>query len=259
MPDPSLDDLLASYSPDVRAMARRARELVLGALPDAVEKVHLGWRNVTFGVSPAMRDQLFVVQPLKSRVNLALFVGTGVPDPAGLLEGTGQSMRHVKVASLAALESPALAALLAAAVRAHAAWRVEHDTAAAAGEGPRGRRLPADRRGAPAPAGGYAVSGSKTVSVPLPRLYDAWADERRRARWLGDVAMVVRKATPEKSMRVAWPDGTRVDVLFAAKGDAKSQVSVDQRGAKTPADAERLRAFWKERLAVLKEQLEGVA
>jgi hypothetical protein len=50
-----------------------------------------------------------------------------------------------------------------------------------------------------------------------------------------------------------------MDVLFAAKGDAKSQVSVDQRRVPTPADAERLRAFWKERLAAMKATLEGAA
>jgi hypothetical protein len=50
-----------------------------------------------------------------------------------------------------------------------------------------------------------------------------------------------------------------MDVLFAAKGDAKSQVSVDQRKVATPEDAERLRAFWKARLAALKERLEGEA
>lgn len=255
MPDATLDDLLAAYSPDVRAMTRRARALVLGALPNAVEKVHLGWRNVTFGVTPAMHDQVFVVQPLKARINLALFTGAGIPDPAGLLEGTGQSMRHVKVASLAALDDPAVAALLAAAVREHAAQRAEREASGA----PRGRRLPADRRGAPAPATGYVVNASKTVSVPLARLWGAWAEASQRARWLDDVAMVVRKATPEKSMRVAWPDGTKLDVRFAAKGDAKSQVSVDQRGAATPEDAERLRAFWTERLAALKARLEGTS
>lgn len=255
MPDPTLDDLLANSTPDVRALVHRARELVRAALPDAVEKVHLGWRNVMFGVSPAMADQLFVVQPLKERVNIALFTGTGIPDPAGLLEGTGKSMRHVKVATLAALDDPALRALLAAAARAHAAQRE-----ASGGSTARTRRQPADRRGEPAPATGYAVNASKTVSVPLPRLYAAWADAAARARWLGrGVKMEVRKATPEKSMRVAFADGTRMDVLFAAKGDAKSQVSVDQRKVATPADAERLRAFWKARLAALKERLEGEA
>jgi hypothetical protein len=240
MPDPSLDDLLAAYAPDVRAMVRRARELVLDALPNAVERVHLGWRNVMFGASPSMHDQVFVVQPLKARVNINMFAGAGLPDPAGLLEGTGKSRRHVKVATLAALDDPALRALLAAAAR--------------------GRRQPADRRGEPPPPTGYAVSGSKTVNVPLARLYAAWADEKERARWLGrGVAMEVRKATPEKSMRVAFPDGTRMDVLFAAKGDAKSQVSVDQRRVATPEDAERLRAFWKARLAALKARLEGEA
>lgn len=258
MPDPTLDTLLANRTPEVRAMVARARALVLAALPGAVEKVHLGWSNVLFGVSPAMADQVFVISPLTARVNINLFTGAGLADPAGLLEGTGRSMRHVKVASLEALDHPALPALLAEAVRAHAAKRAEAGGDDGGVGTKRTRRLPADRRGDPPPAGGYAVSASKTVDVPLARLYAAWADETTRARWLGadGRAMVVRKATAEKSMRVTWPDDTRLDVLFAAKGDAKSQVSVDQRRIATPDDAERLRAFWKERLATLKARLE---
>ena len=31
---------------------------------------------------------------------------------------------------------------------------------------------------------GFEISSSKTVAVPLARLYDAWANARSRARWL---------------------------------------------------------------------------
>ena len=62
MTDPTLDDLLAKSDPGVRAIAHRARELVLAALPDAVEKVHMGWRNATFGVSPSMADPVIRAQ-----------------------------------------------------------------------------------------------------------------------------------------------------------------------------------------------------
>lgn len=48
-------------------------------------------------------------------VNLGLFEGAALDDPAGVLEGTGTSMRHVKVRSTADLEDPSLAELVAAA------------------------------------------------------------------------------------------------------------------------------------------------
>jgi len=42
--------------------------------------------------------------------------GTELPDPAGLLEGTGELMRHVKIRSADALKNPALRQLLEVAI-----------------------------------------------------------------------------------------------------------------------------------------------
>jgi hypothetical protein len=48
-------------------------------------------------------------------VNLGFYEGAALDDPAGLLEGTGKSMRHVKLASVEALDDPDLSALIEAA------------------------------------------------------------------------------------------------------------------------------------------------
>lgn len=104
---------------------------------------------------------------------------------------------------------------------------------------------------------GYEVSGNKTVAVPLARLWEAWRDEALRRRWLPE-PFEVRKATPERSLRITWPEPpSRVDVNFYAKGEAKSQVSL-QHGHLADAEAgERMKAFWKQRLEALKAVVEG--
>ena len=107
-------------------------------------------------------------------------------------------------------------------------------------------------------ADGFAITASKTVAVPVDRLYDAFVDESLRERWLPDGRLRERTATKPKSARFDWGDGeTRVVVGFTAKGDAKSVVDIEHARLPDAAEAERMKAFWRERVAALKEVLEG--
>jgi hypothetical protein len=70
------------------------------------------------------------VNAFRAHVNVGFFHGAALPDPAGLLQGTGKYMRHVKVKPGSALDSSSLEALIAAAyldigVRLQAADEVE--------------------------------------------------------------------------------------------------------------------------------------
>ena len=104
-------------------------------------------------------------------------------------------------------------------------------------------------------SGSYEAAKSKTVAVPIGRLFRAFSDKRTREEWLFGVKLMVRKATAEKSMRIAWEDGTSVELYFIAKGDGKSQVAVQHTKLATKADAEAKKAFWGERLGALTELL----
>jgi hypothetical protein len=99
-------------------------------------------------------------------------------------------------------------------------------------------------------SGDWSVSKSKTVSVPLAKLYAAF-NARGRAKWMPGVKLTVRGATPNKSMRLRWEDGTPIDVGFMAKGASKSQVAIDHRKLASKAEADRIRAFWTESLNAL--------
>jgi hypothetical protein len=103
--------------------------------------------------------------------------------------------------------------------------------------------------------GGFEAAKSKTFEVPVARLYGAWKNARSRARWLPGVALTIRTATPNRSMRIGWPDGTTVALWFTAKGAAKSQVAVQHLQLPSKEAATRMKEFWAERLGVLETAL----
>lgn len=96
--------------------------------------------------------------------------------------------------------------------------------------------------------GEFMVNKSKTFPVPISELWTAFG---RRKLWLDEPKLRVTKSTPNKSVRIKWSDGTRVEAYFWEKGAAKSQVQLQHRKLPSPAEAARLRSFWTERLGAL--------
>ena len=102
---------------EVRARSAHWRPQV----PDAVERVDFGNKLIAFGRSMKMRGLLFAIIAHAAHVNLQLADGAELPDPDGLIEGTGKRIRHVKVRSVEA----ASAAPVVAIIRAQLAARPE--------------------------------------------------------------------------------------------------------------------------------------
>jgi hypothetical protein len=113
----TVEEFLSSRSPDVQALALRTREMVRGALPDATESVHPGQNNIQYGPTGKMADQFCYIAPFNSHVNLGFFRGTDLPDPNGLLEGTGKMLRHVKIKTPEDINKPGLRDLVVAAAK----------------------------------------------------------------------------------------------------------------------------------------------
>jgi uncharacterized protein YndB with AHSA1/START domain len=104
---------------------------------------------------------------------------------------------------------------------------------------------------------GFAVTASKTVAAPVEALYEAFVDESWRVRWLPAGGLRVRTATKARSARFDWGDGsTRVAVAFTAKGEAKSIVALEHARLADAQEAKTMKAFWRERVAAVKELLE---
>jgi hypothetical protein len=98
--------------------------------------------------------------------------------------------------------------------------------------------------------GSFEASKSKTFAVPLARLYKSWSDARLRAKWLPD-ELTVRSATPQKYMRIVWPDSTLIQLVFLKKGAAKSSVAVQHTKLADRAAVTMMKAFWEDRLNAL--------
>ena len=104
---------------------------------------------------------------------------------------------------------------------------------------------------------GFSITASKTVAVPVDRLYDAFVDTRQRRRWLPKGDLRKRTASKPTSARFDWGDGeTRVNVGFIAKGETKSTIALQHERLADAEEAERMKAFWRDRVTVLKEVLE---
>ncbi len=105
---------------------------------------------------------------------------------------------------------------------------------------------------------GYAISVSRTIGVPVPALFRAWSDPRSRSRWLPRTPIVIRKATPSKSMRVTWTDKkSSLEVNFYPRGTAKGQVVVQHAKLPDAKAAARMKAYWAKTLDRLREVLEA--
>lgn len=94
----------------IRRLAGVWFERIRACGPDVLELLHDGHPTACVG------DAAFAyVDAFAAHVNVGFFHGADLPDPAGLLEGSGKRMRHVKVRWGRPTDEAALNALIAAA------------------------------------------------------------------------------------------------------------------------------------------------
>jgi hypothetical protein len=114
--DNGFEEILARFDPQVRDLAVGARALIGDVYPDVVEVPWPRQNVVGYGVGPKkMSEHFCYIAFHKDHVNLGFNQGADLPDPAGLLEGPGKSLRHTKITAQRDLQQPALRTLLEAA------------------------------------------------------------------------------------------------------------------------------------------------
>jgi len=105
-------------------------------------------------------------------------------------------------------------------------------------------------------AGGYEATKSKSLAAHASAVFRAFADARIRRTWLPAVKVVVRRATPNRSVRMTWDDGTSVEVWLTPRGEGRTTAQVQHRKLAGKEDAERRRQYWEGRLAALRAVVE---
>jgi hypothetical protein len=91
---PLVDDFVAGLSGWKKEVAEKLRNLIRAASSELTEEVKWGWPCYT-----ANGRNVCSLMTMKDTVNFVLFLGAELEDPSGVIEGTGKSMRHVKLRS----------------------------------------------------------------------------------------------------------------------------------------------------------------
>jgi hypothetical protein len=125
--------LLASYPAPMQDTADALRAIVRQTVPDAIERVRIGWRLIGYDIPVGWRSIYFAyVAPELEHVHLGFEWGAFMADPARLLEGAGvtKQVRWLTVRSRAEIREAAFAGLVREAVRVAGLTRAERLAAA---------------------------------------------------------------------------------------------------------------------------------
>ena len=110
-------DILVGARPELRLISESLRGTIASLHEGFVEVVWPRQKIASFGVGPKkMTEHYAYIAVLGEHVNLGFYHGASLSDPAGLLEGTGKKLRHVKLRSLSASRGPAVTVLLRQAI-----------------------------------------------------------------------------------------------------------------------------------------------
>jgi hypothetical protein len=108
--DPQVEAWFAAPDHELRRMAEPWFEAMRGCGDDVRELLHDGHPTA------CADDAAFAyVDAFSAHVNVGFFFGAELPDPAGLLQGAGQRMRHVKLRWGEPMNAAAINGLIAAA------------------------------------------------------------------------------------------------------------------------------------------------
>jgi len=110
--DPLVRAWLHADSGALAELAQRHFALLRACGADVGECLHDGQATACVGGAA-----FAYVARYRAQVNLGFFHGSALPDPAGLLQGKGRCMRHVKLHPGREPDAQALQALIAAAYR----------------------------------------------------------------------------------------------------------------------------------------------
>ena len=108
--DPAIDAWFDQPDHELRRIAQPWFEMMRGCGADVRELLQDGHPTACVGDAP-----FGYVDAFSAHANVGFFYGAELEDPAGLLEGAGKRMRHVKIRWAQPVNAAALTGLIAAA------------------------------------------------------------------------------------------------------------------------------------------------
>jgi hypothetical protein len=114
-PARQLAGFLAKFTPRMAADAKTALATMRKRLPGAIEMVYDNYNGLVIGFGPNERpsEAVFSIVVFPDHVTLCFLQSAPeLPDPEHLLQGSGNVVRHIKLASAADLDKPAIQELM---------------------------------------------------------------------------------------------------------------------------------------------------
>jgi hypothetical protein len=87
-----VDEYVGNLSGWKKEVAEKLRKVIRASSRELTEEVKWGWPCYTAG-----GKNICGFMDMRETVNFVLYLGAELTDPDGLIEGTGKSMRHVKL------------------------------------------------------------------------------------------------------------------------------------------------------------------
>jgi hypothetical protein len=117
-PTKQLAGFVAKFDPPNAKLIRSCRAALRKRLPTATELVYDNYNFLAIGFSTTERasDCIVSLAAGSNGVSLSFYYGATLPDPDGILLGSGNQNRFVRLASASTLSEPGIAALIRAAV-----------------------------------------------------------------------------------------------------------------------------------------------
>jgi hypothetical protein len=101
-----LASFIAKFTPEVAALARSILAAMRARYPTAIELVYDNYNALAIGFGPSEKTSqaIFSVAVFPRWVSLFFLQGKQLPDPEGILQGSGNVARHIRLPSAGRLD-----------------------------------------------------------------------------------------------------------------------------------------------------------
>jgi hypothetical protein len=113
-----LAGFIAKFSPEVAAQAEAILAKMRAPYPTAIQLVYDNYNALAIGFGPTEKTSqaIFSIAVFPRWVSLFFLQGKGLPDPDGILQGSGNVARHVRLTSADKLDEMSVKKLMEEAV-----------------------------------------------------------------------------------------------------------------------------------------------
>ena len=111
MTEKTVDAYIASLEAWQAEIVSGVRQIVLKAAPEAKEAIK--WAQPVY----SSNGPFAYIKAFKNSVNFGFWWGVDLADPQGILDGSGEKMRHVKLSSLVDIDEQAFSDFIQQAVQ----------------------------------------------------------------------------------------------------------------------------------------------